>query len=1162
MNDRLGFKQNRLGMVHWLGRFSGLFVFLVCASIAMAQLDSGTISGAVTDQSGAAVPGVEVTIRNVGTGISRGLVTNELGRYDGVALPAGTYEVTASLAGFQTLVRSGITLTVGRNAVVDMALQVGEVSQAVTITAEASQVETTTATVTNLIDERKVLDIPLNNRDLTQLAFFDAFVMRTPAGAGGRNASGGLGDHLTVAGMRGSNNMYLLDGVSNGDFTNNAQSATTGYAGAETVKEFQVITNNYSAEYQSKPGAIVSAITKSGSNQFHGSLFEFLRNDNLDAFNWASKARGGANPVKPEFKRNQFGGSVGGPIVHDRTFFFASYEGTRERKGETTVLTLPTARGRAGLLGPNRYDSQRSERFNRADYDAGITPIRIDPRIVPYMALLPLPGQGNTVLLEELRDPVSGLLDGFARVSGPRNNIANEDFAAVKIDHQFLNQRAGSLAFTYNVDKSNHDQLDPIPGLSSSVGEQSDKTVMSLRHTSIFSPTMLNEFAFGFNRSEPAQSFPKNEPHWKSFNGADLRFMPTRERMGQLTYGDGVATMGFSRDRALFFQDMYTFRNSLSLTRTNHTFKIGAEYNPMRLVMDQVGGSYNGVYSFSTFHAFLAGDVNQIEADLPAGFKLPNGQTHQAVKVFYWRQKQLGTYFQDNWKVASSLTLNLGLRYEFMTIPKEDNGNVSNLVNITDPVPTIGPNMMFNNPTKRNFSPRVGFAWAPSGTSNTAIRGGVGIYYDLPSAQYWRSHSQENVPFVVAGFFNKSDVIRLQGPNASIDFPRATQTQTALLAQVPSYRMWELNNKPAYVYRWSLSVERQFGSWFGQIAYNGSAARHLYTQADANQAKWIGYPNRPSPGTKELQWAPTANNVLGDAINPAFANIWVLAPRGSSHYNGLSVSAQRRVSKGLQFQAAYNFSKNIDFGSGSSNGQDNLPQNQRINMYWDWGRTKGLSLLNTKHNSVISFVYDLPQLGRQGFIGQVLNGWQMNGVMSVSSGSPFTVTDSNTAQSNAMRRASLTPNLITGGDHNKVTGNPDAWFDVNQFVPSVCRGGVYCVGNTPGTSNYNPALPSGATVVRPDLGYQVGFAGMVSRNTVIGPGAAQFDFSVSKNFQITESQRIQVRAEFFNLTNHPNFRIPNSALFNNNGTRNVNAGRIDSTRTPERQIQFGLKYVF
>jgi len=1150
-------------MVNRKSVVSGLLLLILFASLSFAQLDTGTISGMVADQTGAAVPGASVAIKHIETGVVRQLVTNEAGRYEAVALPVGTYEVTASLGGFQTFVRGGIALTVGRNAVVDMALRVGDVTEAITITAETSQVETTTATVTQLIDERKVLDIPLNNRDLTQLAYFDAFVMRTPTGAGGgRNAGGGLGDHLSVAGMRGSNNMYLLDGVNNGDFTNNAQSATTGYTGAETVKEFQVITNNYSAEYQSKPGAIVSAVTKSGTNAFHGSLFEFLRNDNFDAYNWAAKARGGANPIKPEFKRNQFGGSLGGPIIRDKTFFFTSYEGTRERKGETLVLTVPTARGRAGLLGPNRYDPQRPERFNRAEYDAGNTPIKVDPRVIPYLDLFPLPGQGGTVLLEELRDPTSGLLDGLARVSGGRRNVANEDFGAVKIDHQFASQRKGSLAVTYNVDSSGHNIIDPIAGLSTAVGERSDKTVIAVRHTSILSPTKLNEFAFGFNRSQPAQSYPNNEPDWKNFHGANLVFIPARERMGQLNYGDGVAAMGFPRDRALFFQNFYTWRDNLTITGAKHTFKVGGEYNPMRLVMDQVDGSYNAVYQFNSFHSFLTADPLQIESDLPPGFPLRGGQTHQAVKVFYWRQKQVSAYFQDNWKMASSLTLNLGMRYEFMTIPKEDYGHVSNLLNITDPVPTIGPNLMFNNPTGKNFSPRFGFAWAPGRSSRTAIRGGFGVYYDLPSAQYWRSHSQEAVPFVVAGFFNKSDLIRLQGPNATIDFPRAPQTQAAFLAQVPSYRLWELNNKSSYVYRWSLSLERQFGNWFGQIAYNGSAGRHLYTQSDANQAKWIGYPNYPTPGQRELQWAPTPNNILGEAINPAFANIWVLAPRGSSYYNGLSVTAQRRVTRGLQFQAAYNFSKNIDYGSGSSNMQDNLPQNQRINMYWDWGRTKGVSQLDVRHNFVTNFVYDLPQIGHAGLIGAVVNGWQMNGVLTLSSGTPFTVTDTNTAQTNAMRRASNTPNLITKGNQNPVTGNPDAWFDVNQFVPSVCRAGVYCIGNTPGTQNYNPSLPTGANVPRPDLGYQVGFIGTVARNSVTGPGLAQMDFSTGKNFKITESQRIQFRAEFFNLSNHPNFRIPNAALFNVPGTRNVNAGRVDATRSPERQIQFGLKYIF
>jgi hypothetical protein len=305
----------------WPGRVWAVVLFLGFTSLGMAQLDTGTISGTLTDSSGAAVPGATITIRNVETGIARNLLTNEVGRYDAPALPVGTYEVRASLTGFQTLVRSGITLTVGRNAVVDMALQVGEVAQAITVAGEAAFVETTTATVSNLVNEKRVAEIPLNNRDLTQLAFLQPGVLRVPGGGGNPDSRArfGLGDKLTVAGARASMNIYLTDGVSNSDISGNAQGAAGNYSGAETIKEFQIITNNYSAEYASKAGAIVSAVTKSGTNAFHGSLFEFHRNDNLDASKWEDNA---LENEKPEFKRNQLGGSVGGPILRDRAFFF------------------------------------------------------------------------------------------------------------------------------------------------------------------------------------------------------------------------------------------------------------------------------------------------------------------------------------------------------------------------------------------------------------------------------------------------------------------------------------------------------------------------------------------------------------------------------------------------------------------------------------------------------------------------------------------------------------------------------------------------------------------------------------------------------------------------------------------------------------------------
>ncbi len=1139
-------------------RGSVLLAFLLSAVLGMAQLNTGNISGTVTDQSGGAAPGATVTVRNVETGVTRSLQTNAAGRYEALALPVGNYEVDAQLAGFQRAVRSGITLTLGRNAVVDFVLQVGEVTQAITITGEAAQVETTTATVTQLVDERRVLEIPLNNRDLTQLAFQNALVLKTPTGEpGARNASGGTGDHLSVAGMRGNMNTYMLDGVSNADISGNSQSATTAYSGAETVKEFQVITNNYSAEYQSKPGAIVSAVTKSGTNQFHGSLFEFLRNDNLDAYRWDSKARS-PDPVKAEFKRNQFGGSLGGPIIRDKTFFFTSYEGLRERIGENQVITLPTAAGRRGLLGPNLYDPNRPERFNRAEYDAGITPIVVNPIIVPYLNLLPVPGTGNTPLLRELTDPATGLPDGRAEAASPRNTSTTGDFAAIKIDHQFVDQRKGFLAFTWNLDNSVLRRIDAFPGQASAVGEETFKRVYSARHTSIWTPTVLNEFVFGFTRTAPSQSHPQNEPDWSNVNGVDLRFGRNRERMGQITFGNDVETVGFPRDRSEFFQDFWTFRDNVSISRTNHTLKFGAEINPIRLVMDQVGGSYNGVYNFDTFHRFLTGDVNRLEQDVPAGTPLPSGQIVQATKIFSYRQKQMAFYFQDNWKVRPTLTLNLGLRYEFLTSAEEDENRFSNLVHITDLVPTVGVN--FENPTKRNFSPRFGFAWSPGGSGKSAVRGGFGIYYELPTIVYWRSHSQELVPFVVAGFLDK-DVAINQFGLTGVDFPHGPETLSRELAGVPSYRMWENENHPAYAYRWSFSLEREFfGNWLGSIAYNGSRGVHLYTQGDANQAKWDGYPNNP-PNT-ELHWTerlsradtPTraGRSVLQPALNPSFNNIWLISPRGSSFYHGLNVSVQRRLSAGLQMQASYNFSKNIDYGAGSSNQGDGLPQNQRIDNTWQHGRMKGLSLIDFRQNFVTSFTYDLPRTSFTGVLGAIVNGWQTNGVLTFTSGSPFTVYDSNNRQRDAMRKAGRNrPNLIANGNTNPVTGNPDAWFDVNQFIPSTCRANVYC---------YNEA-----NVGVPALGFQVGYWGQLGSNTLISDGLANFDFSLSKNIPLNETMRFQFRSEFFNLTNSPSFRIPantGATITNNNGSRSSNAGRIDSVRNSERQIQFALKFIF
>ncbi|MGH9783574.1 MAG: hypothetical protein ACRD88_05260, partial [Terriglobia bacterium] len=382
---------------------------------------------------------------------------------------------------------------------------------------------------------------------------------------------------------------------------------------------------------------------------------------------------------------------------------------------------------------------------------------------------------------------------------------------------------------------------------------------------------------------------------------------------------------------------------------------------------------------------------------------------------------------------------------------------------------------------------------------------------------------------MVAGFLDKDDAINRFG-QTGVDFPRGPETQGHLLAQVPSYRMWEYENHPAYVYRWSFSLEREFfGNWLGSIAYNGSRGVHLYTQADANQAKWDGYPNNP-PG-QELHWTEVLDSrgrtTLAPPLNPSFNNIWVIAPRASSFYHGMSLNVQRRMTAGLQMQASYNVSKNIDFGAGSTNQGDGLPQNQRIDLYWQHGRMKGLSLIDFRQNFVTSFTYDLPRTSLTGVLGAIVNGWQTNGVLSLTSGSPFTAYDANNRQRDAMRKnGRITPNLVANGNQNPVSGDPDAWFDVNQFIPSTCRAGVYCYGNVRNTSHFNPHLPEGAATPRPDLGFEVGYWGQVGSNTVTSDGLANFDFSLAKNIPVSEEMRFQFRAEFFNLTNSPSYRLP------------------------------------
>ena len=1080
-------------------------LFFAMSSISMAvQLTTGTITGTVTDQTGAAVPGATVTLKNADTGVSRAALTNETGKYDASILPSGSYEVSATLAGFQTAVHTGIGLAVGQNAVVNFALQVGEVSQSVTVTGELAQVETTTATVSNLVDEKKVTDLPLNGRDLTQLTFLQPGVIKSPAGAG---AFSGLGDKLSVAGSRGNQNIYLLDGASNSDLSGNAQSASGQLAGAETIKEFQIITNNYSAEYRSQAGAIISAVTKSGTNNFHGSLYEFLRNDALDAAKWEENKGGGKSP----FHRNQFGGSVGGPVFKDKTFFFGSYEGLRQSQGINTQARVPDLNARNGIL-------------------PGVAPITVNPVVKPYLNLYPVPGERNRIVSEPGRRA-----DGTVLLAAIAKVPTNDDFGLGRIDHNFSSEKLGTISGTYNYDSGKSSSQTP-PGVLGELlaqGFSSRKHVVSVNQTSIFSPTVLNEVKVGYSFTNPVQDIPLTSRDFGS-----LTFRPGRTLLGEIVVSP-LTTIGYRVNKSDYQQKLWSFADGVSVTRGAHSFRMGVDYGRYWYQQISCSRGCNGAYTFNSLTQFLQAQPLQLDVQLPGA---ENPDRHMKQILF-------GSYFQDNWNVSRSLTLNLGIRHEFVTVPTEENGLIAAMKTPFDAgmylskeakklyptFPTLGEvDSFFSNATLKSFSPRFGFAFAP-GDKNFSVRGGFGIFFEHPMLYNLRTNIQEMPPFAQIGSILAADAASAGVP---LTFPRAIDNPAianllkggSLTARVINYEQ-----EPAYIYRWSLTLQRDMGAGWAVVAgYTGSRALHLWQQSEPNVNRWVGFPNNV-PSDQKVFPLRTSPLFVG-RINSTFSEIRYQSPNANSYHNDLALGLQKRLNYGFTMQTAYTLSKTVDDGSGVTSTGDNFVQGQRGDYTWDMKLKRGLASFDVRHSFTTNFSYDIPALSMNGFKGVLAKGWQVNGILTMSSGYPFSIEENRTAQVNAIgNRDSLRPSLIPGGNNNPIRkGNPDAYVDASQFVLA-------------------PA----------------GMFGNLGRNTVISPGLFNFDGSLFKNFTLAENHKLQFRAEFFNLFNHPNFGAPvgsggpnNALLVNSDGTPNANFGQISYTRTSARQIQVALRYTF
>src|SRR5919202_446599 len=593
---------------------TALVFVLLAASLVFAQGTSATLSGTVTDPQGAVVPAATLTIINIDTGQQRQVQSNDAGFYRAVGLSPGNYEVKVERQGFNAEIQRGLKLTVAEDAVANITLSVGSVQESVVVNSRNdAQVETANATLSGLVDERKIRDLPLNGRDMAQLILLQPGVVNSRAST--QSANTGRGTRFSVSGARPSQNLFQLDGTTINDALNNTPGSAQGLlVGVETVKEFRVLTNAYSAEYGRAAGGVFLAVTKSGANNFSGSLFEFLRNDALDARNFFDRQ-------KPEFRRNQFGFTLGGPIVKNKTFFFGSYEGLREFKGISTVSVVPDDNARLGRLPTGN--------------------VTVDPRSLALVNLFPRANGNN-------------LGGGTAEFIGATNRISRDDFFTFRVDHNFSN--SDSLFVRYLIDDS--DQVLPrfFPQFPNQAVNR--KQVVTIEERKIISSSLVNEARFGFNRSTPAELVPAASGGVEFIAGRGL---------GELNV-TGLTPVGTDRTNPkLFFQNNFQLVDNLAYVRGGHSMKIGFSFDYFQF-NGRSESRTRGRLRFRNLSDLLRFRVRDLE-----------GSSVTSDFARSYRQSLTGFYFQDDYKFSKRLTLNLGLRYEFVTSPTETHGRIANL---------------------------------------------------------------------------------------------------------------------------------------------------------------------------------------------------------------------------------------------------------------------------------------------------------------------------------------------------------------------------------------------------------------------------------------------------------------------------------------------------
>jgi hypothetical protein len=1155
-----------------------MLVSLLLAIPTFSQLPTGTILGVVKDSTGAVIPGADVTLTNSDTSFARTGASAEDGSYRFPALPVGRYRMEVMKEGFSALSRTGITLEVGQEATIDLVLEVGSPTQIVTVAAEAPLVQTSNSTLGGVVNEQQISDLPLNGRNLVGLTLMQAGVTQTtviPATTIGAALATGV--TISNNGMPIHSNSYMLDGANTiGFFGLNNSSIIGTTMGVDGVKEYKVVTNTPSAEYGLSMGSQTTIVSKGGTNQFHGDAFDYLRNDALDArnyfdsldkvnFNSYGTNRSLNYPGKriPPFHRNNFGAALGGPIRKDKTFFYAVYEGLRQTWGQTVATnTLPG----------NCFDPA-THVVNAASLSAcsGVSTSSINPYVLQVLSGPIIPGQAGLFPFPNTNvDAAGNKLPGATfNYSFPYIQPTSEDYGQIRVDQNFSGSDTFFARYT-------HDHAEQVANRAYSYQRDYESGAMqfaTLSETHIFSPVLLNTLRVSYSRNLVyGQSTTSPQ-----ITGPGTILQPGQD-IGGFTPAGTVTGLTFIAADGRYVNNIYTYSDDLYWTKGKHAFKFGTLINNFHIPED---GHFNnrGSVAFTNLANLAQGIYSNMTA---------LGGTLSPSQVRYWGQKTFGFYIQDDYRVFPRLTLNLGFRYEFGTIPTELKGNnwqIRDIATANGNSPAQGavPSRLWSsNPSLKAFSPRVGFAWDPLGNGKMAIRGGAGIYYDIgnlgamlfngaccqPPLDFFNTI---NNSFSTVAAMAAAGLPPFQIPLATAygSAPRTPSNPNGVVSTFAglasprniSYR-W---NQPTD-YQWNLTVEREFpGSQSVSAGYVGARGVHIIQLEEGNPTTILGYVNgRPyychpadnptGPPTIADQCPTTAG--FPAKSNPTYGIVNQNTAASDTWYNALQMSWTKRFSHGLSGGIAYTWSKLLDFGSGQQGTEASVgeaalfPQVRFLD--------KGAGGFDVASNFKANFTYHIPAfITPQRWTGNALNGWWIAGIITMRTGLPLNPIIGNRSLSNnpaAAGTASDRPNLAASFNREHViTHNPSNWFDETMFE-----------------------LPLAGTL------------GNEARNFLRGPDLKNVDFAINKDTKagvLGEQGVVQFRAEIFNILNRPNFANPNATIaslsspaaiqcgpnyavkscqFGSSPTLAINstAGQITATTTTSRQIQLSLKIIF